>query len=460
MPKNQVIYSTVGTYVGPAPSNTGHFITSSGAINNNWENINDNYPLVFPLKRVVSASYSIEVNRTNISHLGNLGTIARPILNNPEVQLNISYYLMGLINEMRLGLLGNVHWNSSAEEYLLYGDNRIPLLSGLYSRDYSPSNDSDYNYPLKSREPKNIFVAVKKDSLDLNDVSSGDSLSTKYKNTSVDVYGFGDCYINSYRSSAGIGQIPTVSVGFVSNNIELYASGLCNDIPAINPRTYNIYSGTKFSIPNNFEGDGLPTVMLPNDITLSIKQRSNNSENLTDLLLNYTDVKIQSYNFDLNLNRSPLYGVGYKFPLDKVLTTPIIGSLNFSLLPGDSKEGSIVSLIKRDEDYDISIRLNYQRGSLFNGCGICYDFISAKFNGFDSNLTISERQNNNLSFTFELDPLATTKGMFITGYLGIPNSGTSVIYLGDEFDYGGTDNLLFQNDDLFVLNMSGYKLLY
>jgi hypothetical protein len=193
---------------------------------------------------------------------------------------------------------------------------------------------------------------------------------------------------------------------------------------------------------------------------LSIKQRSNNSENLTDLLLNYTDVKIQSYNFDLNLNRSPLYGVGYKFPLDKVLTTPIIGSLNFSLLPGDSKEGSIVSLIKRDEDYDISIRLNYQRGSLFNGCGICYDFISAKFNGFDSNLTISERQNNNLSFTFELDPLATTKGMFITGYLGIPNSGTSVIYLGDEFDYGGTDNLLFQNDDLFVLNMSGYKLLY
>lgn len=458
MAKTQVIYNQIGLYVGAASLGASgyNFISSDGVINNDSSVTTDNFPLVFPLKRINSCSYSIEANRTNISHLGDFGTISRPTLNDAQVSFSFNYYLMGLINELRIGLLCNTNYDHIETGPLIYGTGRASLLSGLYSRDYTPSQDTQVNYPLKSREPRNLFVACRKDALDLNDSASGDF----FKNTEINVFGFGNTYLTSYSSSAGVNQLPEVSVSFVCHNIEVYSSGLDNNIPAINPRTYNVYSGVKFSIPDTFDGTGLPTVMIPSDITLSIRQKSNNSENLTDLFLDYTDVKIQSYDFDINLNRNPLYKIGYKYPVDRVLAAPIVSNLNFSLFPGDAKAGSLVSLMKRDENYDVFIRLNYQRGSLFNGCGVCYEFINAKFNGFDSEISTSQKESNTLSFTTEIDPLRTDRGIFMTGFIGIPGENLISTTLSDEFDGGGIDELLFEDGDIFAISLSGRKLLY
>ena len=461
--KTQVLYSSLGVFVGPAPSNTGHFITSDGTVNNNWNTTTDNNSLVFPLKRVISSSFSIDPQRIQISNLGNFGTIARPILNNAQIKLNVDYYLMGLINEMRVGLLANVNTNGGIGEPLLSESGRFSILSGLYTRDYSTTYDFEYyKWPLKCREPKNLFIAAKKDGLDLNDTTSGTNLSTLYKNTTVDVYGFGDCYLESYRCSAAYNQIPTVSLGFSANNLELYSSGLCCDIPSVIPTTYDIRSGTKFSIPNTFEGTGLPTVLIPRDISLTIKQRSNNSTQLTDLIVDFNDIKIQNFDFSFNLNRSPMYSLGAKIPYDQKITIPIISELNIKTFPGDSKAGSLVSLIKRDEPYDISIRMSYQNKNQFTGVGICYEFIGAKFGGASSSSSIGSRQDFNLKFETQLNPISTSYGLFMTGYLGIPNSPTDIVYLADSF-FSNTmpvDNLLMQNGDLFWLNTSGYRILY
>ena len=459
--KNQVIYSSLGVYAGPAPSSTGHFIAEDGQINNSWSIITGNNSLVFPLNRVIQTSYSVTPPRTPISHLGDYGAIARPILDPPEIIFNVSYHLMGLINEMRLGLLANIPTSGGDGMAMLYGTGNVSLLSGLYTRDYSPTIELGYyNWPLNCREPKNMFVAVKKDGGDLNDRTSGTILQTLYKNTSVDVYGFGDCYLRSYNCSASVGQIPTVSIEMSSTNIEVYSSGLCCDIPSVNPITYNIRSGTKFSIPNNFEGAGLPTVMLPRDISLSIKQRSNNSANLTDALADFTDLKIQSFNFNFNLNRSPLYSLGTKIPYDQKITVPVISKLDFNSFMGDSKAGSLASLVRRDEEYDISIRLNYQNRSFFDGVGICYNFFGAKLDNISSSSSISSRQSFNMSFSTQLDPKGVNNGVFMTGYLGIPNGPTDLVYLSDDFDGGGIDILLMENGDLFLLGMTGYRLLY
>ena len=121
----------------------------------------------------------------------------------------------------------------------------------------------------------------------------------------------------------------------------------------------------------------------------------------------------------------------------------------------------MVSLIKRDEEYDINIKLNYQRNSqLFNGTAIQYDFIGAKIATFDDGLSTSQRRNNNLIFTLELNPIQNNKGLFVSGYLGIPNAATNFVFLEEELDLDGEDYLVFENDDEFAIYLSGHKILY
>lgn len=461
MPKIHTIYGNIGGFSGPGGTKY-HFISENGNLNSE-ASATGNYSLIFPLNRVISTTFSINADRTNISHLGDLGTIKRPLLNNVEVNLSVDWYINGLINEQRIGLQCNIPSGDSFTGPMLYGTGRVSPIYGLYSRDTNRSYESEFGWPLFQREPRTMFFATSKSNTDFNNRISGNDISSMYRNTDVDVYGFGDCFLNSYRVSAGVNQLPQVSTTFICNNLEVYSSGFDCYIPSISATSNNVESGYKFSIPNNFQGTGLPTVLIPSDISLSIKQRTNSSENLTDLFLDYTDVKIQSFDFSFNLNRTPLYSIGSKFPLDKPIQFPVICSLDFNLLPGDNKAGSLVSLLKRDEEYDIIIKLNYQRNSqIFNGTAIEYQFIGAKLNNFEDNISVSQRKNNSLSFTTELDPLNTTRGLFITGYLSIPNYPTDVSYLLGDFDFDGVeeDRLLFQNLDLFALSIGGFKLLY
>lgn len=465
MPKNQVIYNQVGAYVGPAPSYNYHFISENGNLNNDFAAATGNYSLVFPLNRVIASSFSISSKRNQIVNLGNLGTISRPILESPDITLNVDYYLMGLVNEQRIGLTCNIPSGDPIIGPLLYGvSGRESILKGLYSRDTDLSYETEFGWPLKTREPKNFFFACRKDNIDLNDFTSGTNLSNSYKNTTVDVYGFGDCFLTSYRCSAAVGSFPSVSTSFTCNNLEVYSSGFGCSIPSIEPGRGNIRTGMKFSIPNNFQGSGLPTVLLPKDISISIKEHTLNTEDLNNLFLNYTDVKIQSFDFDFSLNRTPLYGLSYKYPLDRKITWPVISNLSFSMLPGDNKASSLTTLLKEDKEYDISIKLNYQNNNTsFKGTAIDYQFIGAKFENYSSSLSISDREKVSLSFTTEIDPENTNRGLFISGYLSIPSYPTDVSYLLGDFDYDGQqdDRLLFQNFiDLFALSISGFKILY
>jgi hypothetical protein len=421
MPKTQVIYSFMGVFAGPSPSNNYHFINKSGILNNDWQSVGTGYGLVFPINRVIGVDYSYGIPRKEIAFLGNLGPVSRPALESVQVNLNLSYYMMGLINEKRLGLLCNIPSGNSINGPMIYNTGRVSPISGFYSRDTGRSTETALGWPLITREPRNLFVAVSKDFPELNNRSSGTVLSNLYKNTEIDVYGFGDCYMTSYSCGASATTLPTVSVSYVCNNVEMYSSGTDCLIPSINPINYLNNSGIKFSIPNNFQGDGIPTVLTPFDITIDIKQRSNGSTNLIDAIFDFRDIKIQQFDFNIPMTRNPLYGIGSKFPFDRVLSSPIISNLTFSLLPGDNRAGSLASLIKRDENYDISIKLNYKNKSMFTGVGVQFDFLGSRYNNTTSNSSIRERMTNELSFSNQIDPLDIINGFFITGYLGIMN---------------------------------------
>ena len=432
MPKNRIIYNQIGVFTSNAPSSGYHFLDTLGRLTNNDSSVNRN--LVFPLNRINQASYGFNENRTNIISMGNYGKIASPITNH-DVIFSLNYWQMGLINEARLGLVFNHVYNYGITGDLIYGNNGHVLpISGFLDRSYQTTTESDNGFPLSTREPRNIFVATKQDGLDLNDRS----FNELYKSNGIDIFAFGDCYLTNYNTSCSIGQLPQCSVDFICNNIEYYNNGSGKNIPSVNPKDFTKRNGITYNLPNNFEGTGNPTVLLPQDISIDIVNLDGTP--IINPLIDFADIKIQSYNINLDLSRESLHNIGYRVPIDRRVNLPVYANLDFNVIVGDLQTGSLVTFIKQDKEYNINLKLNYQSNTPnWNGTAILYQFLGAKFQNIVLSETTSQRREATFSFATELNPQRMLKGFFISGQLGIPSTGVGEdVFLGDDFFGEGT----------------------
>lgn len=450
MAKTHNIYNQVALFTGPA---TGYNqITNYGYLNTYLPS-SENFNLIFPIERAISTSFEFSPNRTPIKQLGTEGLLGRPILNPTEIRLSFSYYLMGLINEARLGFYLNIPSGHSNTGRFLYGNSRVSLISGFTTRDYDRSNESLLNWPLKYRDSRNIYAISKKDYLDANDLNSYNPL---LKNSS-DFYttAFGDCYLNSYETSCSIGQLPQANLQYICNNVMIYDGTSGYNIPSIITRNQTINSGIKFYIPNNFEGTGNPTVILPQDISISINQTGGAVNNL---LNDFSDIKLQSYTISLQFQREPLYNIGYKYPMDRVINLPVLANVSFDTIPGDLKSSSLIDLLKQDNEYNFNIKLNYQSNTRnFSGVAFQYDIIRAKFDGINESISTSARRTNSYNFSVELKPSDISQGIFISGYLGIPSRTGQITYLSGQ---GGSGYILDSSGNQIQVSTAEFIPLY
>ena len=470
MPKPVVIHNQVGVFAGPAPATGYHFINQQG-IQINRDDPDSYFNLVFPINRVFQVSYGWSESRTDFKSLGYRGNILRPVLVQPDVTLSISYYLMGLINEARLGFVFNQPSGNVSSGEPIYGQSlNICPISGFVDRTYQRSSETPLNWPLTYRDSRNLFIATKRDFDDLNDYSS----NYYYKSSDVDVFAFGDCFLNNYKTSASVGQFPTVTVDFVCNNVVYYSGGSGNNIPSVDPQTFIPWSGITFNLPNNFQGNHLPTTILPSDINLDISSVPSenylaviNNRTLSTLLdsygrkilelpeeevrnlpVDFRDIKIQGYSIELNLNREPMYNLGYKLPLDRQINFPVFANLTLTMLVGDDATGSLNRYIAEDREYDVNIKMKFQKNTqAFSGVGIIYRFLGAKFNSISISESIQQHRTVTMSFTSELRPESNTNGFFMSGQLGVL-FGNQIpdILLGDDFaQTGSIDELLLED---------------
>lgn len=450
MSKNQVIYNQIAAFAGPAPATGMHFLNVDGT-QTNVDDTGIALNLVFPLNRIIQASYGVSQPRIDIKSLGFAGTIARPNLTEADVNLSLSYYQMGLINEARLGFVFNRPSGNASNGQPIYGNSTPNPISGFLDRTYGRSIESDIGWPLTYRDSRNIFIATRQDNLDLNDTND----LIAYKSTNVNVFAFGDCFINSYKTSCSVGSLPQCSIDFTCSNVLYYNSASGKNIPAVNPKNYTIISGTNFNLPNTYQGANLPTVLLPQDITITIN--NSDSSQIINVPFDFNDIKIQSYNIDLSLNREPLYALGYKLPLDRRINLPVFVNLNFNVIVGDNQTGSLIDFIRNDKEYDIKIKLKYKRTAFYDGTAIMYQFLGAKFNDLKIDESIQSRRIANFSFTSEINSKKYTKGFFISGQLGVPASGVGGdILLGDDFfGEGQVFSLLTEDSNNLALVLGG-----
>lgn len=453
MPRNRVIYNTEAIFIGPAPSTGYHFINDVGQLSNTGS-----ANLIKNIGRVQSASYGISTNYTNVVQLGKKGTVTQQQLTTPTVNLDFGFYHRGVINELRLGLLCNYTNDEGQTQDPFYSNNfSVSLISGLYTRELNQPTSYPY-WPLSYRDKRNIFVVVGPDGLDVNKDTYYESDPA---NRDFNVYAFGDCYLSSYSARASVGSIPSCSVSYVCENLDVIASGTGVPIPAINAQTYSGITGVRFDIPSSFDASIDPvSVLLPGDINLSFTsypqrtgvlaiQGTGYSRTANSSILNlgtsFTDIKVQDYEISMALPREPLYSIGYKAPVDRVINFPVFANLSVSAIVGDAQTGSMWKLFNENADYDAKITLRNPSNATVQGVGLQYDFKRAKLNSYSASSSIGANKIATFNWSVEIDPDDLSKGMFISGLLNV------------DFNQ---DYLLNRNDgSKFLLNNGGGSLL-
>ncbi len=248
------VYNIFGVYAGSSPATGYHFEDYNQIPHNNSNLTIFDSNRIKPLDRIFNLEYGFSIDRQNITQLGTRGLTKRVIVTRPDIQLNFDYYIAGVRNENNLGL--NVN-------YLDVENNPI------YTEDICAfKNLTGYD-----TDGRNIFVAICPDDNDLNNriysINSGGDIRPQ----DLFVYGFGNCYLNSYRVQAAIGTIPQASVSYICDNMMAYSSGSGANVPAVLPKTGELVPNVKFVIPPQITVP-TPSVIRNSDIEVSILQSS------------------------------------------------------------------------------------------------------------------------------------------------------------------------------------------
>lgn len=455
MPQNRIFYACEGLFAGPSPASGFHFMSYLGVLNNDHTNLISNHNLVHPINRVQNVSFSFNPSRTDVKQLGRRALVAYPNLNPPNIRLDFEYLLNGLANDARLGL--NVNYAQFQMPYHgtpKYSNNfSVNLLSGLMGRQLTQPTEDPF-YPAATRDCRNIFLVRSpetdqlfkrgKEKLTEPDWSQ---IGADPESTGYQVMGFGNCYLESYKTQGAVNSFPVSNVSFSCENVAFYLSGSGCNIPAINTQTRQLVNENKFVIPIT-TNEGGPYILHPGDIILDI---ISSGDSLSGLGIDFNNINITNYQIDMNFNREPLSAIGYRCPIDKQINFPVFVDLGFGMTVGDTTSGSLINLLNIDSGYNISLKLRNplncspfitttgnprQSGPVYSGHGqiaIQYDFKDAKFISANYSTTIGSNKTANLSFRTEIDPDSVCKGFYISGLLNLEKLEDFLIDENGEF---------------------------
>ena len=221
------------------------------------------------INKVQSFNYSIDLPKEKINSVGSITNRTTYVAGPPSVNLNFSYYADGINNEQRMGL--------STQNQI--ATRPTSFISGLMTKETDRKNiylaiDNDKNAEsIRTQDPNEYPSApVGQTFLSVTDVKDDNSAS-------YDFLIFVNSYINSYSVNMGVGEIPTVNVGAVADNV-FFTNGVDTGfgIPYINTENaVTGFSGRSVVVPKNFTDNvktfNYPkTVFMPGEINLSLSR--------------------------------------------------------------------------------------------------------------------------------------------------------------------------------------------
>lgn len=448
MPINRVTYYNQAVFSGPSP-NTGYcFIDGDGNYTNtpipNPDNISLNSYLAFNLNQqinyVQSFSYGFDIQRNNVLELGSNGYTSTPIIQNPNVTIELETLQNGIHNEIKLGLLCNFTSFISGRNNVAFYDPYPNSLSGFYTKDKGQITPELY-YPRRYSDKKNLYLKLADQENEIASMTSSEQMETPSM-------AFGSCYLVSYITSARVGDFPRSKFSFVADNIEVNA-GSYGYNPALNPITADHITASSYLLPT-YRRQPAPQIISPNNINLYL-------ENLGGGLLSgagfdWNDLKIQSYSIDFSIEREALNSLVNKAPIFKMVRYPVIANINIEAVVGESEVSSVAEMFKVDNKYGVKIVLKnncqYTGEDEYLNTLCQYDFSCAYLRSSQYSAAIGRGSVVQLSFTQEIDPSRSDRYMSISGFAyGRHNETYTTTY---NIPLSGVDFIHRSGDNIYI----------
>jgi hypothetical protein len=400
MSRFRQIHNLWSVGIGPSPCTGYHYSNYQGEKHNNPNLTKFDSNLIKPLNRIQSFSYDFNVGRENLMQLGQSQLVRRFNLNQPTIDLSLSYYLDGVGNERNIGL--DVNYTDFSGVYV---ENESVV--EVYSPKYNSNQFLFTNFTGDNNDSKNLFVTISPDSEDINNRILDSSTSGVIHPKDCQVIGFGNCYLNSYSFGYSVGAIPMASVGFVADNMLIHSSGSGVNIPAIHPKSGNLMPNVYFTCPRSQTLKD-PTVLSSSELTLTF-------DNATGDLFGIFDngIPIRSFNVSIDIPRDELKSIGYRGTINRKALWPIFAQISCEAILSGYNEDSLNHILSSNTGYNISL-------SCYNQCGtetqIQYNIIGAKFEGMGESRNIGGSLATSFGYSVEIDPYISN-GIFISGKL-------------------------------------------
>jgi len=331
------------------------------------------------MSTVQSVAVGFSQPRQKSKQLGSKGLAINDITRSPDVDLSISYYFTpAMLNENMLGLV-----------------------------DSNPSYTPTGFFKGYTNEDQNFFIANHPnqgvDMIQNNDLAFKSSLD----NVS-EVISIGNAFLTKYSLGFSIGSVPIVSTTYKCSNINIQTahqgtppSSSEYEIPAINLSSGNnnnageiklteasISGFDYYSTINRFN----PPLCSPTDVNVTLQNLQIGGAPISG------DAHLQSFSFDIPINRVDLFGLGSDYPYGRKVQYPLTSSVGVEFLVSGFATGEISSLITSESGYDFDIQVIDTEEQYQN----TFSFEDLKLENSSYQMDVNGNMNYSLAFSFEI----------------------------------------------------------
>ena len=325
------------------------------------------------MSAVQSVSVGFSQQRQKSKQIGSKVLAINDITRMPDVDLSISYYYTpAMLNENMLGLV-----------------------------DSNPSYDGTGFFKGYTNEDQNFYIANHPDQG--SDMIENDDLSFNLSSDNIsEVISIGNAFLTNYSLGFSIGSLPVVSTSYKCSNINTQiASSAEYEIPAINLNSGNnsnvgevklvdasISGFDYYSNINRFK----PPLCSPTDVNVTLQNLQVGGAPISG------DAHLQSFSFNIPINRVDLFGLGSDYPYGRKIQYPITSSVTLEFLVSGFATGEISSLITSESGYDFDIQVMDTEDQYQN----TFSFEDLKLENFSYQMDVNENMNYSLGFSFEI----------------------------------------------------------
>jgi hypothetical protein len=365
MLRNRIIHQNELVYVGPA--------LESGQTYPN--------PITSNLDKVQSISYDFGYEKVGVSILGKSRVIDRPISSSPVVNLTLEYILSSFHNENIMGLKISPNGLTS----------KFALISGL-------ADETD-----RTNDKRNLYLSSTREGVDLIGGETGDIES---------VLCFHECQIKSYNLGFSVGEIPKANMSLEGISASYFSSGSGISVDTLDRQSATRSSGVNVNIPMSGDSKLISKtdIFTPSNISIEFYDSDGSSLNDTGFAP-ITNDKVQSFSISFDLDRRAINLPDHKITYDKLVTTPVMGSVDMAFIEHGSESGNLTNMIDTNKSYKVVASIkNNSLQDVMN-----FTLNEVKIDNMSFSNSLGENKSSNISLSFPVDPFNENKSINFSG---------------------------------------------